>query len=547
MSLLALLLVFASPAPMTEPPRIPIGMNLAGIADWEYGFPFRNLMWGSRKWLTRNAQGDGPWDTGKADSMAVDADGYPAEAPFIPTGGGPAQIPFTILPSVRPSGRYVVRWKGDGEIGAGLAAKVVEQSKNRAVLQITISKPGEDVVVLSLLRSSRANPVRDVTVVSEKDDAKDLRDQPFLPEFLRFVKPFSVLRFMDWSGTNGSIQQHIQDRKRPTAYTMVATRGDLDGTYGPKPSKLDVQLSGGVAWEVVANLCNRNRSDAWLCVPHRADDEYIRQMARFFKDHLKPERKVYLEFSNEIWNWQFPQAQWMLRDKEAGDGAEAWGYTTWEGSDRAKPTGHPERTAWLFRRCFDIWEKVFDGPSRKRLVRVVAVQNGWFDTVQRTTDAVMAHGGADAVSPSGYFGPDTATYRAWEALGAKLTADQVLDDMDRILETNSKPWIAEYGRLARRHKLRLVNYEGGQHIQPEGQAEKPYNPALAAAQFSPRMEKTYLRNFEILKEAGVDLFCAFASVGRQGTRYGSWGHQETYDTPPSQAPKMRALLEVNAR
>ena len=55
--------------------RLPIGMNLAGIADWETGFPFRNLMWGARKWSTRNVAEGGPWDTGEADAMPVDADG----------------------------------------------------------------------------------------------------------------------------------------------------------------------------------------------------------------------------------------------------------------------------------------------------------------------------------------------------------------------------------------------------------------------------------------------------------------------------------------
>ncbi|RYG20710.1 hypothetical protein EON82_19925, partial [bacterium] len=497
MPLLALTLLACAPKPQAPVPKtvqLPIGMNLAGIADWERGFPFRNLMWGSRKWLTRNATGESPWDTGKADQMPVDKDGYPIQAPFVPTGGGVPQVPFTILPSVRPTGRYLVRWKGDGQIDVGLAAKLVRQSPGQATIDITINKPGEDVVTLSLVRSNKANPIRDLTVVSEKEATVDLAKDPFLPEFLSFVKPFPVLRFMDWSGTNNSIQRHIADRKRPTAYTMIATGGDFDGTYGPKPSPLDFQLSGGVAWEVIANLCNRNRSDAWLCVAHRADDEYIREMARFFKTHLNPGRKVYLEFSNEIWNWQFAQAQWMLRDKAASDGAAAWGYQTWEKEDPKKPTGHPERIGWLFRRCFGIWEKEFTGADRKRLVRVITTQHSWLDVAERTTGVVMKHGGADAISPGGYFGPDGVAYKAWDAAGPSLTADRVMDDMFRVLEANTKPWTEDIGRLAKQHKLRFLVYEGGQHIQPEGQQEKSYNPALGAAQFSPRMEQAYLRN-----------------------------------------------------
>ena len=531
-------------APAKPGLQLPIGMNLAGIADWEHGFPFRNLMWGSRKWMTRNATGESPWDTQKADQMPVDADGYPLEAPFTPKGGS-AQVPFTLLPSVRPRGRYIVRWKGDGEIAAGLNARLVEQRPGRAVIEINVPKPGEGAVVLTIARSRKGNHLRGMSVVSAADEKVDLAKEPFLPEFLKFVRPFPVLRFMDWQATNNSIQHRIEDRKRPTNYTMIATGGDFDGQWGPKPSRLDFQLSGGVAWEVIADLCNRNRSDAWVCVPHRADDQYIREMARFFRTRLNPERKVYLEFSNEIWNWQFQQAQWMLRDKATGDGATKWGFDVWDKADPKKGTGHPERIAWLFRRCFRIWENEFKGTERKRLVRVVPSQHGWFDVGERTVKAVMAHGGADAVSPAGYFGPNEQVYKRWEAAGAGLTADQVLNDMAEVLEKDSMPWTLAYGKLAKQHKLRLVVYEGGQHIQPEGQAEKPYMPALRDAQFHPRMTAIYRRNFEIQKQAGVDLFCAFASIGAQGSRYGSWGHAERYDTPLDRAPKLRALLEVN--
>src|SRR3712207_5609122 len=41
----------------SPPARLPIGMNLAMIADWEVGFPFLNLMWGARPWLTRDRDG----------------------------------------------------------------------------------------------------------------------------------------------------------------------------------------------------------------------------------------------------------------------------------------------------------------------------------------------------------------------------------------------------------------------------------------------------------------------------------------------------------
>ena len=111
---------------------LPIGMNLARVADWEPGYPFRNLLWGSRRWMTRNSVGRGPWDTGFAAEIALDADGYPLAAPFTPLAhtshgddlGHLAQDIFTLLPNTRPE-EYVVRFDGDGELGAWGAAKIV--------------------------------------------------------------------------------------------------------------------------------------------------------------------------------------------------------------------------------------------------------------------------------------------------------------------------------------------------------------------------------------------------------------------------------------
>lgn len=518
--------------------NLPIGMNLAGIADWEIGFPFRNLVWGARKWMTRPEAGGGPWDTNKAGEMAVTPQGYPAEAPFTAKDGS-THLPFTLLPSVRPNGRYVALWDGDGELDASLNAKIVEQAKGRAVIEIKVDKPGEGAVVLAIKRSKKGDPLRNLRVVAEADEKIDLAKEPFLPEFLAFIKPFHALRFMDWQGTNNSIQSKIEDRKKLDTYTMVATGGD-------KPDALDRMLSGGVAWELIADVCNRAGTDAWVCVPHLADDEYIRRMAAFFKRALKPERKLYLEFSNEIWNWQFGQAQWMLRDKQAGDGAAAWGYEAWDKGDPAKGVGHPERTAWLFRRAFDLWEKEWTGADRKRLVRVVGVQHGWFDTGDRTVRTVMEHGGADAVAPAGYFGPNDEVYGRWQTAGAALTPAAVMKDMEAVLDKESGPWTKAYADLAKKHKLRLVVYEGGQHIQPKGQAETPYMPALRAVQFEQGMADVYGRNLKMQKDAGVDLFMAFSSVGAQGSKYGSWGHAESYSSPLSKSPKLRAILEANA-
>lgn len=538
--------------------KLPIGMNLSGIADWQPGYPFLNLMWGARPWLTKNLSGQGPWNTPFADSLELDPDGYPLEVPFKPDGALERQYVFTILPNTLKQGTYVVLHDGEGAFEGAAGTRVVSTRPGRA--EIVMQHRSRDVLeVLSIRRSVRGNHIRNVRVVPIEHEQADLDANPFRPEVIEFCKPWHCLRFMDWLGTNNSIDRRWADRKRRTFYTQIGTTGDTLGLFGNPIPAWERKWASGIAVELCIQLANLTRKDAWLCVPHMADDEYITQMAKVVKAELDPSLKVYLEFSNEIWNWQFQQAQWMIRSEVAGTLVEAgggrrpwkgwWRPTSFKDGVIAPGAGegidHPERTGALFRRCFKLWEDVFAGADRKRLVRVCAVQAGWTDTVRRTLGWVMKHGGCDALSPSGYFGPDDSVYARWEAAGARLTPDDVIADMQRMVAGGVQT--AEMNaRLAREAGVRLVVYEGGQHIQPKSQADTPYNPALGAAQTHPSMYALYRKNLELFARTGCDLFCAFNSVGAQGSRFGSWGHVERYGQSPAEAPKYRALLDGNA-
>ena len=78
-------------------PKLPIGMNLAGIADWEPGYPFRNLFLGARSWVTANLVGPGPENTETQSSFNYDENGYPLQVPVASPGHKSPQIVFTYL------------------------------------------------------------------------------------------------------------------------------------------------------------------------------------------------------------------------------------------------------------------------------------------------------------------------------------------------------------------------------------------------------------------------------------------------------------------
>jgi hypothetical protein len=532
-------------------------MNLAGISDWDPGFPFLNLMWGARIWMTRNTSGDVPWTTELTGVLETDADGYPLEIPFQPEGAAGPQTVFTLLPNVLTAGAYVILYDGAGEIGTAGGTKIVNAQPGRIEISMVhdANDTGEEIAIL---RSVRGDHIRNVRVLPIAHEHADLEANPFRPEVLDFCRPWRCLRFMDWLGVNDSVNQKWADRKKPSFYTQVGTAGDVLGLNGPAAPVWERKWASGVAIELCIKLANLAKTDAWLCVPHLADDDYIADMAKMVKAQLDPSLKAYVEFSNEIWNWQFQQTHWMIRSELAGDLVSAAGAPPpWvnnikpaEFRDGVIPAGgaagadHPERIGALFRRCFKIWEDVFAGADRKRLVRVCAVQADWGDTALRTLNWVMRHGGCDAMSPSGYFGPNEDVYRRWEQAGAKLTAADVIADMRPMIAAN-RAIIDDMDGYARTAGVDLIIYEGGQHIQPLAQADAPYNAALAAAQTDPGMYDLYREHLRNYSESGAALFCAFSSVGRQGTRWGSWGHVERYGQGPSKAPKFRAILDAN--
>jgi hypothetical protein len=66
----------------------------------------------------------------------------------------------------------------------------------------------------------------------------------------------------------------------------------------------------GWPWEYAVQLCNEANMDLWINIPVSVDDDYIRHLAQLIHASLKPELKIYLEHSNEIWNFGFLQYAW---------------------------------------------------------------------------------------------------------------------------------------------------------------------------------------------------------------------------------------------
>jgi hypothetical protein len=277
-------------------------------------------------------------------------------------------------------------------------------------------------------------------------------------------------------------------------------------------------------------LANELGADPWFCMPHRADDDYIRRHAELVRDRLNPDAKVYIEYSNEVWNTQFGQHDYI---RKLGDG---------------KTFSDEFFDAWAerSRRTFEIWAEVFGEDAERRLVRVAGVhlQNPWIakKLIPRLD------GQFDAIAPSAYFG---ITRKQGKKLTAASTAGEILDLCEQNIRSSNRDWYAKHGQMASDwssklgRPIRLISYEAGQHLSANGDDNLPYYDALIRAQSHSRMYGLYLMNMRLFEQAGGDLFVAFNDVGKPG-KFGSWGHLEYQTQPVGDAPKFKALLDYPA-
>jgi len=64
---------------------------------------------------------------------------------------------------------------------------------------------------------------------------------------------------------------------------------------------MSLNIEPGVAFEHMTALSQELGADLWVNVPHAASDGFIDKMAAFFAANLPANRKLYVEYSNEVW------------------------------------------------------------------------------------------------------------------------------------------------------------------------------------------------------------------------------------------------------
>lgn len=484
------------PAPAPQPA---VGMNLNGPADWNTELPFVDVFRLSRRWISQR-EGAG-W--GQGPELQLDEHGWVTRL----EPGCFAETPLcTIQGGHYPSGEYTVLYEGTGRVGFSNPTRVLSQQPGRIIIEVDSSRGG---FFLRLLETDPRDYVRDIRVIMPGFEST-YEDEPFHPVFLERWHGMACFRFMDWMHTNNS--KISKWSERPTLH---------DATFTTK----------GVPLELMIDLCNRQDADAWFCMPHLADDDYVRRFAEMVHARLEPERKVYVEWSNETWNGQFEQSRY------AGERGQARGFgeKPWEAGWRY--------TAYRSMQIFSIWEEVFGGAER--LVRVLPTQAANPYVSERIVEFQDAWAQADALAIAPYisFNVPARGEGLTADVVAQWTVEQVIEHLGEQALPRSIEWIRGQKQVADKYGLKLIAYEGGQHAVGTrgGENNETLTALLQAANAHPGMGDIYDRYFRAWEREGGGLFAYFSSVG-SWSKWGSWGIMQYYDEDPAQSPKFVALM-----
>ncbi|QDU10151.1 putative Ig domain-containing protein [Gimesia aquarii] len=499
----------------TAPP-MQVGMNLEGIADWSSAWTFTDMAHTMRTWnsvalnlTTFQSQ----WGSTLFD-IELDEHGWPTQTHQTVNEAGQTIIQQFVAPiltgDVNPAGIYRAEWDGEATV---LLPGVIEQGTTSEGRHYALLDLVENQDILLTIRDiDPTNHFRNFNLWMPDYNGQSFVGQdwqpgddfsPFHPLFLERLAPFDTLRFMDWMETNETDVVTWEDRARLE-----------DATYhgGNDPN----DFHNGIAPEYMIELSNTLNANAWFNMPHQANDDFVRNFAEMVRDNLDPELTIYVEWSNEIWNYAYGfHASFWIQDQLALP--ENAGINWYEFA------------ASQIQQDFAIWQEVFAG-QEDRIVRVVAGQ--------QSNPAVLAgllpamNGNFDAISVTGYAG---LGFEQLASFDESTTVDDVIDTVleETILWSLSR--LIDHQNLADQYsqilgrEIDLVTYEGGSHPDAYGW---PVQEVVHAASRSPRMSEIYQALLNGADLIGVDLFNQFTFTGGGfSAPWGDWGLLHTMDQP----------------
>lgn len=527
-------LLFA-PSPLESVPAGSLGIeagnaSAAFVNMMTFTRPWQSLEWGE---VEVDEQG---WPLG--DALTVVFDERPC-CVFFPEEMD-NRIDDPAVSQIDMSGTYTLSFRGQAVLldlgGDGESFIVANQVYDEATGITTadiIQRPGQQLMVIGFTDTDGG--VKDVRLI--RPGYPHDTTQIFTDEFLNSLMPYSTLRLMGWADINSNAGVSFDDPDSALEWSERHT-----------PDNATQQSYGGqfgIAWEYAILLANTLQKDLWINIPAPASDDYIRELALLLRDGneftgnqgLDDGLNLYLEHSNEVWNFGFPQQPYNVAAARAEVNADSASILNIPENENENIWGvrrHARRVVEIGA----IMSEVFGEGSLNTRVRPVLAwwvinpvdyreMLAWMSTHLGEPASLIY-----AISGASYFSLAEAQTNADVAqiFGAFcLDSGRNGEDTERL------------SQLADEYGLRYFAYEGGpDSATADRGVTNVANRALAMRQ--PEIGLLIARHIRTqFFDRGGDLFMYFTSLGKN-TRFGYYG--VTDDPSNLFTPQLAALYAL---
>ena len=537
----ATLTIIADVQPGDNPAKNLMGINIGSSLDWEPNRVFADAMKTSRQWSdlgTMNA------------TNALDFNGWPTKDASIVVWHGIGSM----------QGTHRLSFNGQATVTTGFGSASIGNQSYDAANNVTTADLVYNDTDGSGLQLSFSNTKRTASSATNTGITNVVLMRPktvggstpyttevFTDPFISALSSFTVLRTMDFMATNSNPGIQWSDRTRPNHASQAVGNPTIPagGWQGR-----------GAAWEYAILLANQTGKDLWINIPAQATDDYITKLAQLIMygsdgttpytstqaspvwPGLDPGLRVYVEFSNEVWNTAGAFQQSTQNHNAAMAEVNAGG----------SPLNFDANTNdwnWAWRRVTkrtveisNIFRAVCGDSAMMNHIRPVLMsQLGYADgpLLQAMHMLVDYYGNPDRVATphlpnyyvygiggSGYYGPtdESSVNAIFSTMGSGFVP---------ALQSDAN-WALAFG-------LKRIAYEGGPSFDTTGDATKDAN--LASAWSDSRMTQVMIDLHNAWSQNAGDLLVYFSLVGNY-----QWGFMADVLTPSH--PKMNGILSLNA-
>ncbi len=298
-----------SATPSSQSGRLPFGVN----GDWDWV----NLINSIPSWNT----------VGTETSVPLDASGWPmsdAGMDYDQRRNMPWRAPDAPAINEDIAGVYKLSFTGQATIVPNTEAAVggllvqnqrYDARKNQTTADLVL-QPGHSLLQLQFLNTKRlptdqpGSGFTNMRLIQPGYPADT--NQVFTRGSLNaYQQPFAAIRFLSPDAGN-SYQTFFGSSVVTTTWQ---NRVQVTDAYqaGLPSRNTNGNQSRGVAWEYMIMLANATHHDMWINIPVSADDDYVTQLASLIQNGdqytrgLDRDLHVYVEYSNEVWNFSFQQ------------------------------------------------------------------------------------------------------------------------------------------------------------------------------------------------------------------------------------------------